>query len=176
MKNPNFTFISNSVLRKNIERVFRDVFSLEFMLTEEISSEMVSCLRKTIVIYTASIIEALVLWKIKQEIREEKVVLKNEWRYYDPKLIHITDEYEIIWAKRKEEERSVAKLDFNAMLRVCKDEKIFGKRLFEDLDSVRKMRNEIHIDGLEDVVKTYQQRKVDFVQKVLAETIRAVYP
>ena len=170
-----FSFIRESVLRENVSHVFHDILSLGLVLSgDNVSSQVVNCLKKTVVIYTASIIEALVLWKIRQEIEEERVILKNEWKYYDPKLIHTTDEYEIIWAKRKEEERSTEKIDFNVMVRICRNEKLFRKKLLDDLDMVRKLRNEIHIHGLEGVAKNYQQKKVDFVQRVLVETVRAV--
>ena len=174
MEDINFSFIGDSVFRRNVQRVFRDVFGLIALLSDDVSPSVVSCLRKTVVLYTASIIEALVLWKIRQEVVAEKVTLKNEWKYLDPKLIHTTDAYEIIWAKRKEEERSISNLDFNVMIRICRDKNIFGDALLLDLDKVRKLRNEIHTDRLENVVKTYRMVNVEFVQKVLIETVRAI--
>ena len=174
MEDINFSFIKEPMLRKNIERVFYDVFGLVALLLSDISPNMVSCLRKTIVVYTASIIEALLLWKIRQEVLAEKVTLKDEWKYLDPHLIHSADGYEIIWAKRKEEERSVSSLDFNVMIRICKDKDMFSDALLENLDAVRNLRNDIHIDQLEDIVKTYPVANMEFVQKVLLETVRAV--
>lgn len=174
MKMIDFSFIKESILRGNIERIYDDVFELHLLLSQGISIKVVDCLRKTIAIYTASIIEALTLWKIQEEIVTERVTLKNEWKYYDPKLIHKTDDYEIIWAKRSEEERRISKLDFNVILRIGKDKRIFANALLKDLDKVRKLRNEIHIDQLEDIVKTYPLANVEFVQEVLVKTIRIV--
>ena len=174
MEEINFSFIKEPMLRKNIEQIFYDVFGLVTLLLGDVSPNMVSCLRKTIVVYTASIIEALLLWKIRQGVAAEKVTLKNEWKYFDPHLIHSADDYEIIWAKRKEEERSISNLDFNVMIRICKDKDMFSDALLQDLDTVRNLRNDIHIDRLEDVVKTYPMANMEFVQKVLLEIVRAV--
>lgn len=175
MKIIDFSFIKESILRGNIERVYDDVLGLQVLLSKDASTEVVDCLRKTITIYTASIIEALVLWKIREEITTEKVMLKNEWKYKDVKVLYaINNDSEIIGAERNREERAIDKLDFNAMIRIGKDKDVFSNALLKDLDQVRKLRNEIHIDRLEDIVKTCPLANVEFVQEVLVKTIHAV--
>lgn len=174
MQNIDFSFIKESVLRRNVEKISSDVLKLELLLNDA-SKEVVDCLRKTIVFYTASIIEALVFLKIREEIVTEKVALKDEWKYRDVKVLYaISDDSEIIGAERNREERAIDKLDFNAMIRIGKDKRIFSNALLKELDKVRQLRNEIHIDRLEDIVKTYPLVNVDFVQGVLVKTIHAV--
>ena len=174
MQNIDFSFIKESVLRRNVEKISSDVLKLELLLNDA-SKEVVDCLRKTVVIYTASIIEALVFWKIREEIATERVTLKDEWKYKDVKVLYaINNDSEIIGAERNREERVIDKLDFHTMIRVGKDKDIFANVLLKDLDQVRKLRNEIHIDRLEDIVKAYSVVNVDFVQETLLKTIHAV--
>ncbi len=174
MQNIDFSFIKESVLRRNVEKISSDVLKLELLLNDA-SKEVVDCLRKTVVIYTASIIEALVFWKIREEITTERVILKDEWKYKDVKVLYaISNDSEIIGAERNREERSIDKLDFHTMIRISKDKRIFSNVLLKDLDQVRQLRNEIHIDRLEDIVKTYPMVNVDFVQETLVKTIHAV--
>ena len=137
MKKVDFSFIRGAVLQKNIESVYGDTLKLMAMIMYT-ESQVEHCLRKTIIIYTASVIEALLLWKIREYLGAEKVILHNEWRYRDPRLIHTADDYEIIWAKRNREERDVEKLDFNRMITLCKNKRILKENVLEKLDEVRK--------------------------------------
>ena len=174
MQNIDFSFIKEPVLRRNVEKISSDVLKLELLLIDA-SKEVVDCLRKTIALYTASIIEALVFLKIREGVADEKITLKNEWKYKDVKVLYaISNASEIIGAERNREERAIDKLDFNTMIRIGKDKRIFASVLLKDLDRVRQLRNEIHIDRLEDIVKTYPIVNVDFVQGVLVKTIHAV--
>ena len=65
MKKVEFSFIKDVVLRKNIESVYNDILDLLSMIVYA-KPETQGCFRKTIVIYTASVIEALLLWKIEK--------------------------------------------------------------------------------------------------------------
>ena len=82
MKTIEFSFIKEEVLRENIENVYNDVLELLPMITYT-KPQIENCLRKAIIIHTASIIEALLFWKIKKELGTEKVVLSNEIKVLD---------------------------------------------------------------------------------------------
>ena len=71
MKKFVFSFIDNPVLRENIEGVSVDIFALK-MIASLTDRETRNCIRKTVIIYTASIIEAITLWKIQKEVGTKK--------------------------------------------------------------------------------------------------------
>ena len=167
----NFNFVDDPPLRKRVEGVRNDIVALGGLLRKQNKSEVKSCLRKTIIIYTASIIEALLLWKLKKEIESDKVVLSSEWKYLDLKKFYATDEFELIAGKRKQEVKKIDDLDFNRMIDVCeKYEAIKSAKLTKDLHKVRKLRNELHIGGIATIRKTYTQNDLKFVLDTLEKT------
>lgn len=96
-----------------------DVLTVSEAKDYEHKEPLVSSLRKTIVIHTASIIEALLLWKLKQVINKKEVELSNEWKYINVKILHkISSSEEIIGAKRKKETRKIDRLDFNRIIKM----------------------------------------------------------
>ena len=72
-------FIDDLLLRDRIENVLDDILNLEGLIDEQEKSDMQSCLRKTVIIYTASVIEALLAWKLKKEI---------DGKYSKPRVNH----------------------------------------------------------------------------------------
>ena len=61
----------------------------------------------------------------------------------------------------------------NAVLRK-NQEGVLRDPLLKDLDVLRKMRNKLHIGGVEAVTKKYTKRNVEFAVEVLEKTMRAV--
>ena len=176
MKKIEFSFIKDAVLRENIENVYNDVFEL-FPMIAYTKPEIEHCLRKTIIIYTASIIEALLLWKIEKELGTGKVVLSNEIKYFDPKKVYEAEDFDLFVVKGKAEIKKLNELDFNRMIGVCESHKILkNKKLADALHKVRKLRNKLHIGGLRTVTKTYPQKEVEFVLEVLEKVIQSVKP
>ena len=167
-----FDFIGDPLLRERIKGVRSDLTALGGLLKNESKSDVKSCLRKTMIIYVASIIEALLLWKLKKEIISDRVTLSNEWKYLDLKKFYETDEFELIAGKRKQETRKISELDFNRMIDVCeKYRAVKGEKLIKDLHKVRKLRNELHIGGIATIRKIYTQNDLKFVFDALEKTM-----
>ena len=168
----NFPFISNSVLRVNLDRAFDHILDLLTLLESDLYKEkdkkiLASSLRKTIVIHTASIIEALLLWKLKKKVKDDMVELSDEWKYIDIKIIHRLNELEyIIVGKRKKETRQFNQLDFVRIIDLCKKHKIINNNLAKDSHHVRKLRNRLHISGLTAMEKDYTKSDLNFVFNV----------
>ena len=170
-----FDFVDDLPLRENMEGVLFDVFALRTLLENQEEPRVRSCLRKTIIIYLASIIEKLLLWKLKKEVVSEKVVLSDEWKYVDIRSICIHNDFEVISGKRKRGVEKVDRLDFNRILQVCSSRGVINDEDFiADLHKVRELRNEVHIGGLEAVRKSYTKRNLHFVFDMLEKTMRAV--
>ena len=169
MRKSDFAFIKDTTLRENIENVFVDVASLITMATQA-DQGVKNCLRKTIIIYTASITEALLFWKIQKEFGTEKIPLPDEWKQqilYTLPPQNGNEEYKITLTKQIREKKDADKLDFNRMINLCKHKKILKDDLLKDLDKVRNLRNNLHIGGLKTITKTYPQKDVDFTLKAL---------
>ncbi|MBU0569935.1 hypothetical protein KKB40_04100, partial [Patescibacteria group bacterium] len=148
----NFSFVKDKTLEKNLDTVFDHILDLSTLSTSisyRGKTTLVSSLRKTIIIYTASIIEALLLWKLKQKIKNRKIKLSGEWKYFDIKVLHIVKNpsREIVAGKRKLEEKSVDRLDFVRIIDLALKYEIVGESLSKKLDKVRKLRNRLHVGG-----------------------------
>ena len=174
MQKYNLSYIGNKTLRENVTHVFADVYGLLSVIQSQKDGKIRNCLRKTIIIYAASIAEALLLWQIEKEVGLGEVTLKDEWKQYDTKIIHQDKDFEVISAKRSREKRDIQKLDFNRMLTLCRQKKLMDETLLKDLDTLRKMRNTLHIGGVKVATKTYTQRNIEFALETVKKTIQSI--
>lgn len=164
MNSNRFPFVSEKVLRSNLNVCFKHVTHLLGLSRTEQEIDLASSLRKTIIIHTASIIEALLLWKLKTIIKKKEVELSQEWKYFEIKEIHKIDEHsQVIAGKRKKETKNIDKLDFIRIVDLCLKHKVIDKELKRNLTKVRKLRNKLHLGGLGDVEKVYNQKDLEFV-------------
>ena len=70
----NFPFIDNPVLRKNIDEAFDHILTLlPFTESEDYNEPAKSAFRKTIIIYTASIVEALLFYVLDTEFTDDDI-------------------------------------------------------------------------------------------------------
>ncbi|HSW88425.1 MAG TPA: hypothetical protein VLG12_04645 [Candidatus Saccharimonadales bacterium] len=162
----NFPFVADEILRSNLDQAFDHVVDLlGLSLSEQYYNKplLVSSLRKTIIIHTASIIEALLLWKLKKYCKENKVALGGEWKYYDVKILHKIDiSHEVIAGLRKFEEKIIDKLDFLRIIGYCyKYELIGSEKLKKEIDIVRELRNKLHLGGLSSLEKEYIEKDLE---------------
>ena len=172
MKSP-FSFISNSIRKKNIEIVFEHILELVAISNSEKYSQksLISSFRKTIIVNTASIIEALLLEKLYTMFGEE-IPLKESWKYYNVKTLHsMSEEVQIICGARKktQNKKKLQKLNFVEINRKCKDLGFFDEILFKEIEKVRELRNRLHIWGLKNIDKEYTKRDLEFVFSIAAK-------
>lgn len=169
-----FPFIPDNVLRTNLDSTFDHIVDL-LALSESNSYEgkvlLVNSLRKTIVIHTAAIIEALLLWKLKRLIDNEKVELSNEWQYVDIRVIYkLNESEEIIAGRRKKEIKKVNQLDFVRIIGLCEKYDVIDENFAKKAHKVRKLRNRLHIGGLTAMEKDYKKSDLNFVFDVAKDT------
>lgn len=163
----NFSFVVDKILQSNLDISFAHIVDL-LTLSESDQYKgknvLVSSLRKTIIIHTASIIEALLLWKFKQTCTASNVKLDNEWRYLNIKTIHpLSDSEEVIAGFRKKEQKDLDHIDFLRITDLCQKYKIIkSKELRGDVDKVRELRNRLHIGGLSELEKEYSKNDLEF--------------
>lgn len=180
--NSNFSFIDNLILWGNLDITFDHIIELIYLLEkptkkDEYSIVKISSFRKTIIIYTASIIEVFLLWKLKKIIKSDKIKLGEGWKYKDIKKIHTLKNdpiEEIIWCKRKKytEEKKFKKLNLIEINRLCEKYKIIKNDIFKEVEKVRMLRNRLHISGLREL-EHYTKNDLEFVFSV-AKKIKSI--
>lgn len=165
----NFPFVSDRVLQSNLDLAFAHIVDL-LALSEsgqykgDEKKLLVGSLRKTIIIHTASIIEALLLWKLKQVCKTEKIEMPDEWKYPDLRVLYkITDSEEVVAGIRKKEKEDIDRLDFIKITILCRSHEIIKSEDFKlEIDKVRELRNKLHIGGLTTVEKEYSKSDLEF--------------
>jgi hypothetical protein len=175
-----FDFVSDTTLRSNIEEVNDLIFEL---LIRSVSTDyqdkprLVSSLRKTIIIHTATIVEAVLLWKLKQFHSSNEISLDDEWDYKDIHHIHdlSNSSEQIVWCKRKLVKKRLDRLDFLHITRLCEKHAILrGDRLIADVNRIRELRNKLHIGGLTEIDQEYKSKDLEFCFSVLKRTKRLI--
>lgn len=61
--------------------------------------------------------------------------------------------------------------DFKKVNEVCLVLKIFSKKLFNKIEKVRKLRNKIHIQGLNNLDRSYTKNELEFISSVMNELL-----
>lgn len=174
-----FPFIDDSILQANLDITFELIIELLTLSESESYKEketLVSSLRKTIIIHTASIIEALLLWKLKQVVSTQKIEMSEDWIYCDVKLIYpISTSEEIVGCRRKKEKKDLTKLDFFRITDYCCKLGIVGSNdMKERINKVRELRNKLHIGSLPTKESVYTKNDLEFCFNILAEVKKIV--
>ena len=167
----NFSFIHDTVLQSNLDKAFEHIVDL-LTLSESESYKnkfaLVSSLRKTIIIHTASIIEALLLWQLKKLISTKKFEMSDEWKYFNVVILYqANNSLEVIAGKRRKEKKDIDHLDFLRITDIClKNNVLNSEKLRDEIDRVRILRNRLHIGGLVEVEKEYTKKDLEFCFQV----------
>lgn len=164
----NFSFVKNSTLRNNLDIAFDHVITL-ISLSESKDYKKLekSSFRKTIIINTASIIEALLSNIIDQKCKTEDLIT-HEWVVENPKNLHIIDnKNKIIGCNYvyKGKKMKLEKMNLNIINKLLYDKKLIKPSLYKEIDEVRKLRNDQHF-GTHQVIKEYTKSNLRFVFSV----------
>lgn len=162
-----FAFIQNNeILRNNLNQVFDHILVLlPFTESKTYDSVAKSSFRKTIIIHTASIIEALLFYMLDNKFSDKDITkfyshwkLKNEHILYTISKSHkiICGNYEKIPGNIKKK----TKMNLGQIVNFLKENKLLDEKLFAKVSSVRKLRNDQHI-GAHQNVKTYSSKDLE---------------
>ncbi len=168
----NFSFIGDEILKENLDITFDHLLELLSLSETPKYTEIVkSSFRKTTIIYTASIIEALLLWILKKRIKETD--LKREIKTFkiSKDIYKVNSEERIVLGKDviKTEQFKFSRLNLADINSICKTHRIITDKMFKDVDKVRELRNRLHIATLEVVEKDYTKIDLEFVFSVARE-------
>jgi len=130
-----------------------------------------SSFRKTTIIYTASIIEAMLLWFLKNKISETE--LKRETKIFkiSKEIYKINDKEKIVLGEDvvKTEQVKFSKLNLVDINTLCKENSIITDSIYKDVDRVRELRNKLHIGTLTAIETDYSKDDLEFVFSVAKE-------
>lgn len=163
-----FRFVRDTVLREGIERVFDHIVDLLALSESSNYSDLAkSSFRKTVIIHTASVIEALLLHLVRTACEKDDLV-REQWILKDRKILHEIDSMNRIVAGK--ERKVIENVDpdtmnlgqINIFLR---DKNVISETLSQKIDRVRVLRNEQHL-GTNKQLKEYSRTDLEFVFSV----------
>ena len=166
-----FSFINDSDLRINVALAFQYIIFLMAVTDQEKTGKTTvgKTTYKSMIIYTASIIEGCLHHCLKRYIDEGKVdkekVLGFGWKIRgEKKLKKISDEEYVFGAtKHKVVEKYSNKLPLQDLLKACRQAGILTEALVAKADDIRDKRNKIHLAGLGMVDDVYAKADVQAV-------------
>ena len=165
MPESSFFFVKDEILRQNLDEAFDHILTL-LPFTESITYNETakSAFRKTIIIYTASIVEALLFQVLDKEFTENDIKEHYAgWELTDKKVLYQVDgshqivagDYKKVLGKSAKE-----KMNLGMIAEFLKTKKIISKIFFETIDELRVLRNEQHI-STHTQVKSYTKNNLE---------------
>lgn len=163
-----FGFVSNQTLRNNLDIAFDHVLTL-IPLSESKSYKKLakSSFRKTIIIYTASIIEALLFNHVQKKCSESDFI-SEKWEIEGYKILHEIDEKNKIIGGHYVLKPTILqsdKMNLGIINKLLHDKRLIDDDLYNEVDKVRVLRNDQHF-GTHQVIKEYTKGDLEFVFSV----------
>ena len=171
MVESNFIFVKDAILRQNLDDAFAHILVLLPLLESVTYNDGAkSSFRKTIIIYTASIIEALLFYVVDTEIVEQALKTYS-WELQNKKVLHkVSGNHEIVAGdfKRMIIKTKKEKLNLGQICTLLRDERILTKPLFDKVDAIRELRNSQHF-GLRKEVRSFSKKDLERAFSVASE-------
>ncbi len=171
-------FIKNEILKANISVNFKYISFLSYLVeSEQISQDSQYSVFKNILLYSASIIEAVLHHTLATLIKKGKIEASNVMpkieKYSNRKtLFKTSDGLEICGVHfKKEPQRLSNSINFIEINRACKRAKILDKTAFEKVEQLREKRNRIHLSGLSKVDDFYEEKDIKEALKLIVEIL-----
>lgn len=158
MADSNFPFVSDTILRKNMDVAFDHIVGLIYILDSEDSSVAKSSYRKTIIIHTASIIEALLFHLLDRKHTDEDVAkFYRRWELKNMREICVSQEgMKIVWGEyvQIDSNTSKDKLNLSQIQGFLTTKEVLDSELNKNVDYIRNLRNKQHLSTQKEI-KTY---------------------
>lgn len=146
MEADDLLFISDIYLRKKIVNAIGTISGLYLVERDEkYPPELSKEIRRTIVLYAASIIEALLLFLYKKCGKQQFKVNYNNV-YSLPSSLQISTQYKLIVAKQVKIPKEERELTLDVLLKFyTNEEKIISKELAAKIEKAKDIRNTFHL-------------------------------
>jgi hypothetical protein len=163
MSGSNVPFIENEVLRRNLDDAFSHIVTLiPFAQSATYDATAKSYFRKTIIIYTASIIEALLFHLVDTKLSADDLASRS-WEIENKVVLYkVADDHEIIGGDYKLKTSGIKKDKMNlaGICKLLKDHKILTQSLADKINVIRELRNSQHI-GPHTIVKSFSKAELE---------------
>ncbi len=176
-----FDFIKDDILKENVAINMQYVIFLYSLEKEyKLPGATTYSAFKTIILYTASIIESLLNYKLKElakegKIKNDKIMTIEEKYIYIADLHIISSEEKICGVKKvkkyKQLDNKTTFLDLNKIAKRCN---LFNEQLFKKSEKLRKVRNKIHLATLAEIDNKYSQSDIDDVFEIAKDIINRI--
>lgn len=167
-----FHFINDPTLRRNLGDALQQVAELT-VISEGYDSIVKAGFLKMAIVITASIVEAVLHAYIKTKVTHP--ILKNDWKYTEVKPFTTVSEAprkEIVMAYREKAALNLDDLQFNDLIKILHDEKLWGNANLErKTDELRKKRNNIHLMTLGRIDREYSKEMIDEIFSTAREVL-----
>jgi len=155
-------------MRTNLAAAFQYlVFLAELERTYILEGTAKYLIFKDIMLHTGSVVECILNFTL-QILATKDQKLKNRLliehtSYARDGLIHkLTDGKEIVYCtKTKTQEAITGDTKYNDLNRLALSTRLFNRRLFGKSDTIRKIRNRIHLCGLDSVEDYYTKKDIE---------------
>ena len=165
-ENTNFDFIRDKILRQNLDTVFNHILTLvPFTKSNNYDDEAKSSFRKSIIISTASIVEALLFYILDKNFKDSDISeFYSNWEIKNKQVLYTVKkgEYEIIAGEYKkiQSKTTKEKMNIGQIANFLKAKNIIDKKIFDKIDKLRILRNEQHI-GTHKIIKIYSEKQLE---------------
>ena len=144
---------------------------------EQVKTRARSGYYKSAVILAAAIVEALA-YKVLEKNNTLKMPMED-WHCVRSNFLpqqYKSDKGErlSICERTRFEFKLNKQTDFKKVNQVCLILKIFSKKLFNKIERVRKLRNKIHIQGLDNLDRSYTKSELEFISSIMNELLSKI--
>lgn len=163
-----FEFVTNSILRQNLSNTLSFIVFLDSLDTEiNLPNLYKSQVYKTIIIYTASIVESLLHYKLLDLINNNKINNNNLFnpKYSYKEISKPIDVEEFRYPTYLAYKIPVAQeikpsTRFQQTIRSALKCNLLTPKLFDYCEEIKNLRNKIHMSSMQEVDDAYTRRLV----------------
>jgi len=168
---------NEAILRANIEWHIQ-LIAIQVRHAEKVKGRARSGYYKLATLLIASIVEAIVHALLVRKLGIDGVISTGDYETYEcsplPKKFCPQDDL-VICKRRKEEIKLRKNPDFAILNHTCLKEQLFSKSFLNKVESVRKIRNKIHIQGLGHIDRSYTKNSVEKLSEVMNNLLNLYY-
>lgn len=152
-----FIFVGDDILRSNLAKDFQYLVFLIALLAEmDIEDTNIgSSIRRDMIVHSVSIIEGLLFYVLKVYIENDQIlsksVMPSEWKYENVNVLYkiIENDKEVISGLRHKKHKDLTpQIRLDSLNEACKKASLIEEVLYNEIDEIRKLRNDIHLAGL----------------------------